>query len=149
MTAMRGHLRAFLEPRENHVDMHISALQVRVTRMLGIAARRLEEGNLRQRSLVDCRQELLFVLEVSGAIWRARGETRVVIERLVVRLDIGLSAPRRVDYGGGSLSDLACRRLAPNSSRPRTNPNSRPSLTACRRWFSPSVAARDIAPLSA
>ena len=66
--------------------------------MLGVAAGGLEERHLRQRSLVDRLQHFFFVFQVLRAVCGARREARVVVERLVVRLEDRARVRARVDH---------------------------------------------------
>src|SRR3954447_9640963 len=58
---------------------------------------RLVEGYRRQGAAVDVAQEILAVLQMLGAVRRARREACVIVERLVVRREIGGAVGAGVD----------------------------------------------------
>src|SRR5262249_8188497 len=82
-------LRALAQPFKHLGDVFISLREVGVSRMLGEDPDRLVEGDGRQRAGVDITEEILAILEVSGAIRGAGGKARMVVEGLMVRLEIG------------------------------------------------------------
>src|SRR2546426_1207784 len=66
----------------------IAALHVGVRRVLRVAAGRLVEAHRRQPPGLDVVHEVITVLQVCGAVLRARREARVVVEGLVMRLEV-------------------------------------------------------------
>src|SRR5437667_4935000 len=90
-------LRTAAKPRQQVIDMRVAADEVGVRGMLGENSDRLVERNLRQCPGVDVAQEIFAILEMRGAIGRARRKASVVIERLVMRLEVGTAFTACVD----------------------------------------------------
>jgi hypothetical protein len=105
-------LRARAQLRQQVGHVLVAALHVGVRRVLGVAAGGLVEHDRGQRAGGDVAQQVVAVLQVLGAVLRARRVARVVVERLVVRLEVRAALVARVDH-----APLRAGRLAPIGER--------------------------------
>src|ERR1051326_6298123 len=92
-----GPLRALLEALEQLSDVDVAALDIGVARMLRQPAGRLVERHLRKLAAVDGGEEILAVFQVALAVRGARRESRVIVERLVVGLEVRAAGVPVVD----------------------------------------------------
>src|SRR3954462_12246728 len=78
--------------------MGIAAHEVGIGRVLVMDANGLVKRDCGQAAAIDIAQKLLAILQMFRAILRAWSEARVIIERLVMRLEIDRAIFARVDH---------------------------------------------------